>query len=94
MCVCVYIELHHWSYKKHELFTPHVYLALLAVFGGGPCFWWGSLLLIFTIFCVILCVSFMLVCHCPVFCAPNVASVSGLFILRFPLGFILRLLDR
>ena len=72
-------------------------LLILTVFGGVLVahlysFCWGPCCSTLQ-FSVLYCVSFTIVCHCPVFCAPNVASVSGLLILGYPLGFILPLLD-
>jgi len=34
---------------------------------------------------------FVLVCPCPVYCVPNVASISELSILDLPFGFLQRL---
>jgi hypothetical protein len=44
----------------------------------------GSMLLVFLIFCVVFCFP----CFRPLFCLPNVASVSRLSILDCPFGFL------
>ena len=44
----------------------------------------GSMLLVFLIFCVVFCFP----CFRPLFCLPNVASVSRLTILDCPFGFL------
>ena len=48
-------------------------------------FFVGTVLLIFLVFSVVL---FFCCCLRPVFCVLNVASVSGLFIVDFPFGFL------
>jgi hypothetical protein len=51
----------------------------------------GSVLFIFLVFCVVMCV-FAYFCLRPLSGVPNVASVSGLSIFDCPFGFLQRLL--
>ena len=64
------------SYKKQELHTLRKHM------GSPPVFLWGSLLLIFLVFCFCVCLR-------PVSCMPNVVIFSGLSILDvYPFSFI------
>jgi hypothetical protein len=66
------------SYKRQELLTNCEHL-------NSPLFLVGFVLLIFLVFCVVfLC----FICLRYVSCLPNVASISGLFILDCPFRFL------
>ena len=71
------------SYKRQELLLFRKNLGSPYVFGGAR-------VLIFLIFCVVLC----FVCLRPVSCVPNVASFSVLSILDCPLRFSLTFIYR
>jgi hypothetical protein len=66
------------SYKKQELLSVHDHLGFHLWFLMGVC-----VAHLFSFLCCVLC----FVCLCPVSCMSNVASVSGLSILDFPLVF-------
>ena len=66
------------SYKRQELLTLRGHLGSLPLFEG-------SVLLIFSEFCVVFFALFVIV---PCLFYPNVASFSGLSILDFPFGFL------
>jgi len=61
------------SFKIQDLLTLREYLVSL------PCFWWGRVVQ-FSVLCFIFLRS--------VSCVLNVASISGLFILDWPSGFL------
>ena len=91
LCLFTYCGVRHvlttlvtWRgcYKRQEMRTIRRHLGLTPFF---------SVSMLFIFFCVVLCLFFCFVRLRPVFCVPNVASVSGLSILDCPFGFLERL---